>query len=1215
MKGERLGPYLIERGLGSGGMGKVYVAVVQGRAPGLEAGTRVALKIVHPHLLETEGFFKRFMREAQVGQAIVHDNVVRTLDCDAIAGSHFLVMEYVEGQTLAGLQRDLDRVPEELCRHIGREVCKGLAAIHAVGVVHRDLKPENVLITAEHVVKVMDLGVARLADEAIRLSQSGAFIGSAAYAAPEQFTSSEVDGRTDLHALGVLLYELACGHHPYRGGDFRAVMKRVCDEEPRRLGDVHQQLSPFFEEVVHTLLAKTRDERFATAEELHAVLAEGEDSAWWHERMRELRASSSQPPRRMRIQRETAVHGREDELSKLRSLYAAAQAGDGQVVLIRGEAGIGKTRLIDELIARLEQDGEDFNFLFGSYPPGGAATAADGFSRAYREHFGDAGSAEHLMQTPLLAPAFDAVLRGEPSPDGVFELTQDSLGTCFVHSTRSLGAERTTIVLIDDLQFAPKHARSMFTTLGLAMAGHRVLLVGSTRPAVSDEWVAHLRRREHTTLLDLTRLGPKDLISLLQDSLGSEQLALRLAGQVAQKSDGNPFFVFEIIRSLRDGSSLDGGAHGTWDSTQAIEDIRIPSSVLEMINARIAALEEEDKDLLEVAACYGFEFDPVLVATAAGIPVVPALKRLGRIEKSHRLVRAAGRHVTFDHHQVQEALYSGILEQLREHYHSALAEALETHASAAASDPTSLDGALCRDLCEHFLKGGRGERAKRYVAPAMAHLEQSYLQSQVVALAERVLSEPGLLAGTDRARVLLQLAGALDAMGRRTRQEEAVQEAERVAREAGDRAIQIEAALALSRRYWRTANHAAAEAASHRALEIAREVGDTRAEAGAIGQLGVVCWGTGRLTEAREHIERRLEICRDIDDRQGESVATGNLGLVVKAEGQLAEAKALYEHQLAIALEIGYRVSEVIAIGNLGNVLAAMGLLDAAREQHERHLALCRELGDRQGEARAMGSLGSVFWFEGRLAEAQVQFECQRDLCRETGDRRGEGSSTGNLGNVFFFSGRLEEARQQYERQIQLAHEIGDRRGEAYGRINRGSLAQALGDAALAKREMQAGLELSEASGLQQVVLSARLALASLHSAAGDEARAHKMYVVARDLAVEIRARGEETLARCHLARLPGGDAADALAAFEKNEEVLVADQRCEARLQLWLATRDKSHLVEAKRLLDESVARAPGESRERMLTELDVNRQIMDAWRAEIGDAGTGTATTVVRG
>ena len=125
MEGTQLGPYQLLTELGSGGMGKVYRAEVAGPVPGLDTGRAVALKVIHAHLLETPGFFKRFLREADIGRTIEHENVVRTYDCDALlhdgTQQNFLVMEYVEGQTLRDLLEELERVPEELCRHIGRE--------------------------------------------------------------------------------------------------------------------------------------------------------------------------------------------------------------------------------------------------------------------------------------------------------------------------------------------------------------------------------------------------------------------------------------------------------------------------------------------------------------------------------------------------------------------------------------------------------------------------------------------------------------------------------------------------------------------------------------------------------------------------------------------------------------------------------------------------------------------------------------------------------------------------------------------------------------------------------------------------------------------------------------------------------------------------------------------------------------------------------------
>ena len=176
----------------------------------------VALKVLPESVTKDENAVKRFHREVVAAAKLTHPNIVTSHDADQSDGVHFLVMECVGGQTLRDLLGELGRVPEELCRHIGREVAKGLAAIHAVGAIHRDLKPENVLITEGHVVKVMDLGVARLKDEVIRLSQTGAFAGSVLYAAPEQLGGDrDIDGRVDLYATGLLLYELATGQHPF----------------------------------------------------------------------------------------------------------------------------------------------------------------------------------------------------------------------------------------------------------------------------------------------------------------------------------------------------------------------------------------------------------------------------------------------------------------------------------------------------------------------------------------------------------------------------------------------------------------------------------------------------------------------------------------------------------------------------------------------------------------------------------------------------------------------------------------------------------------------------------------------------------------------------------------------------------------------------------------------------------------------------------------
>jgi tetratricopeptide (TPR) repeat protein/energy-coupling factor transporter ATP-binding protein EcfA2 len=1199
MIGSTIGPYRLDRELGAGGMGTVWAAT----APD---GAAVALKVIHPHLVADGDALARFRREAEVGVAIRHPNVVATLAHGESGGRHWLALEYVEGQTLHALREELGTVPEELCRHVAHEIAAGLAAIHAAGIVHRDMKPENVLITKEHVVKVMDLGVARGAEDDARVTKTGAFVGSLQYAAPEQFTGGGkgLDGRADLHALGVLLYELASGANPFEDADWRVVFQRVLKDMPRRLGAVSPQVSPFFEELVHTLLAKDRDERFASAAELASVLEEGEASAWWTARARSIRAETHRPLRRVRIPRETALVGRDDEMAKLRAAFAKAKSGEGQVLLVEGEAGIGKSRLVDEFAALLQREGEDLDFLYGSYPPGGAATAAGAFSTALREHFGDADLAESLRlrlgPAAILAPAFAALLLGTAAPAGAEPLTKDSLATCFVHVARSLAAERTTILLIDDLHFAGEDARSLFAALALAVPGHRVLLVGTARPGLEEKWVASLTRLPQTGRLTVPRLGPKDLVRLLEDAFRSEALASSLAAQIATKSDGNPFFVFEIIRGLREGQFIAQRPDGTWVTTRVIDDIQIPPSVLDLVNARVADLTEDERNLLDVASCWGYEFDPLLVGEVLGIARIPLLRHLGQIERQHRLVRAAGRAYVFDHHQVQEALYGSLSELLREEYHAALAAALEARTKAADKDPATLDGALCVDLCDHFLKGARGESALRYLPAAQSHLVRTYLNARAVALTERALAVPGLLCGAERARALLRAGEALETLGRPAAQRQMFEEAVKLADAAGDTDLRARAHRFLGHHFERAYQHDAAIAELELARTLARDAANRKVEGEAMGCRSLVLLNAGRFAEAAERFVELVAFWREAGLRANEAVATGNLGIALWSQGRVAEAQEQYERKLALSREVGDRRGEASVTANLGNLFASRGRFAEAQELHERQIAMSRAIGDRNSEAGGIANLGNLFLSLGRISEARECYERHLAITRETGNRHSEAIATGNLGNAYRQLGRLAEAREHIERYLAASRALGYRQGEAFALHTIGTVLRDAGELEACEERLVACLAVAEQIGHGHVCAATRHVMGSLRAAAGDAERARELLTAARDAARPIDVPGIDVLTRCELALLPGGDPQDALAAFAASAERLEAEERREAQMLLFRATGDRSHLREAKRLLDEALAGVPAEYHETMRANVRVNREIVAACREQ---------------
>ncbi|MHC4860484.1 MAG: serine/threonine-protein kinase, partial [Planctomycetota bacterium] len=757
MEGRHLGPFRLGRELGSGGMGTVYLATAREEVLGLAPGDRVALKLVHANLLTKRGFFKRFLREAEVGKQVRHENVVRTLDVDALVLDgehyHFLVMEYVEGKTLRDLLADIGIVPEALLREIATQTAAGLSAIHDAGIVHRDLKPENVLITDDHQVRIMDLGVARLVEESIVLTQQGQFAGSLYYAAPEQFGRGEVGPAADVYSLGVMLYELGTGDNPYRSDQAAAVMRAHLETMPPAAAERNSEISAFLSELMGNLLAKEPAERFASSE-VRDLLFEGEESEWWATRERELQKVKGHLPK-VPVRRETELFGREEELEVIRNAWSEALAGRGSTLLLEGETGIGKSRLVDTFLKDLE--GEDVHVLYGSYPPSGGM---GGLSDAMVGKFGMATLAEGLMPylsvTPTLVPTFAALVKRETPPAGAEPIEGDAVHAVACHLMRALAAEKPLLWVVDDLHFAEPDSRQIVLALARALEDHRVVLLLTSEPGLPEDELSHMSRLPSFGRVPLSRLGARDVIELLKNAFRSEGLAVRLGGMIALKSDGVPFFVFEMIRGLKEGKFLKELPDGTVVETQVIEDIEVPSAVRDLVEARLRDLTDEDRNFLDVAAVQGYVFESDVLARICEVKRVEVLQRLAKLERHSGVLRAEGRGYRFDHHQIREVVYRDLTPELREEYHALVAEAIAEREGATGKNPEEVPGDVAHAVALHHLKGSRRREALPFLEPALEHLANAYRNDAALELADRALRAEGLLAGAERVEVLLK---------------------------------------------------------------------------------------------------------------------------------------------------------------------------------------------------------------------------------------------------------------------------------------------------------------------------------------------------------------------------------------------------------------------------------------------------------------------------
>jgi hypothetical protein len=267
---EIAGRYRLDERLGAGGMSTVY------RARDNVLERQVAVKLLAEHLADDDGFLARFRREALAAAKLIHPNVVQVYDSglDPDAHRHFIVMEYVEGPTVAQLIRQ--RAPQDTARavDIAVQACEGLEYAHRHGVIHRDVKPGNLIVNPDGVVKLADFGIAKAAEDS-RITQIGSVVGTAAYLSPERIQGDEATASADVYSLGVVLYQLLSGKVPYETGSLSELAMRQQEGEPPPLHTLNPEVPPELSRAVTRALAGRPDLRYASAAEFGEAIRQG----------------------------------------------------------------------------------------------------------------------------------------------------------------------------------------------------------------------------------------------------------------------------------------------------------------------------------------------------------------------------------------------------------------------------------------------------------------------------------------------------------------------------------------------------------------------------------------------------------------------------------------------------------------------------------------------------------------------------------------------------------------------------------------------------------------------------------------------------------------------------------------------------------------------------------------------------------------------------
>jgi hypothetical protein len=774
--------------LGSGSSGTVYRARLTTEYAGHPPGTEVAVKFLRRELVADERAHARLLEEGRLGQRLRHPNVAEiygfeTLDVLGLQTT-YLVMQYVQGTTLRDFVGRSGAPVEDLTRRIGADAAKGLSALHRRGLVHRDVKPENLILTPDSQLKIVDLGLAR------PFGTSGAgsgpspgrssglgLAGSVAYAAPETLSGAPTGPRSDLYSLGVVLFEVTTGRHPFSDA---ATTDDMLDAHlrrpPPRPSHLRTRVSPFLEQVLLDLLQKDPDQRPRDASELARILEQGEHSDYW--RRHEARApvlASTRRLLRMRRPAETPFFGRGPERLRLDGCLAAAQSGQGSAVIVAGPNGVGRRRLLDEAMQA---------WLDSETPPlciGGDADSGLGHGE------------------PFASSLLDLLLRGDDrnSPNA---LQRAQAGARAMFAASDAEAKALAAVALGQSTEPPEvRADRLATAIGTLPRQGRVLVLRVDHAESLDtsgrlvlQRLAAECRRQHMLLLlaagvdgvaadadvriDLAGLDEADFLSFGRALFRAGQSVDPFLQDAHQVLSGVPGTLVEALDHLAQESLLRGRAGDYHDLSPTAEPRPAPG-LLQRLQQRVATLPAQQRTALAAAAVLGDRCSVPLLAELVGVSELAVLETLSLFRG--RIVRAQGGEVSFRHRDFRKALLRELQPAEREQLHRQAAAILERHGgrplevgmhrSQALDHENCLDPLL--DGLDELVQAGSRRTALRVLGRIHVHMAQ--VADTTINRARRLRFL--LLSGEARGN-----AGNGEAAGR------AFREAERAALELGD---------------------------------------------------------------------------------------------------------------------------------------------------------------------------------------------------------------------------------------------------------------------------------------------------------------------------------------------------------------------------------------------------------------------------------------------
>jgi len=758
------GRYQVKKFLGEGGKKKVYLT------HDAKLDRDVAFALIKTEKLD-ENARKRIDREARaMGKLGDHPSIVTIHDMGEHEGQPYIVIPYMPGGDVEGLieKAPEHKLPIEQVINIAKAVCRGLEFAHSKGIVHRDLKPGNVWLSADGTAKIGDFGLA-VAVDLSRLTQSGMMVGTVSYMPPEQAMGGKVTTKADLYSLGAMLYEMVTGRPPFVGDDSVSIIGQHINTPPVSPTWHREDLPPALETLILQLLEKDPAKRPESASVVLQALESIDAGKASKEVSKEASKIAENP-----LYRRVFV-GRESELKQLQSAFDGAVSGQGSLMMVIGEPGIGKTETCLQLSTYVTLRGGK-TLVGHCYEEGSLSLPYLAFVEAMRSYVLDREVKD--LREELGTGAADVArivseirekLKVKPRPKGDPEEERYRLMQAVTSFLTSAAGVQPLLIVLEDLHDADKGTLDMLTHVSRHLSGARLLIVGTYRDVEVDRThplsaaLAELRRVSTYGRVILRGLNADEVRRMLE-GITREEIPWNLAEAVHRQTEGNPLFVQEVVRYLAE-EGLITQKEGRWRPAKETPlEMNIPEGLRDVIGKRLSLISPECNQLLSVAAVIGREFRLEVLKKVSGMSEEELFDACEEAKKAAVVEErtAVGAAVTyrFAHAFFRQTLYEEMIAPRRIRLHQQVARALEEIYASRLEEHAA-------ELAEHFSHSSDAadlKKAVSYGEMAAKRAMDVYGYGEAVRLIEQAIKVQEILDPEDKARrcdLLLALCDAL----------------------------------------------------------------------------------------------------------------------------------------------------------------------------------------------------------------------------------------------------------------------------------------------------------------------------------------------------------------------------------------------------------------------------------------------------------------------